>query len=118
MFFGAGAGKLPTASAVVGDIIDCVKHKGTNVCVIWDDEKLELAPTRDEVRSFFVRVKGNASDTAMVKEQFGDVEIITVDGLDNEFGFVTDKMTEEAFDKAAANVDMISRIRIDDTKLQ
>ena len=60
MFFGAGAGKLPTASAVVGDIIDCVKHKGTNVCVIWDDEKLELAPTRDEVRSFFVRVKGNA----------------------------------------------------------
>ena len=118
MFFGAGAGKLPTASAVVGDIIDCVKHKGTNVCVIWDDEKLELAPTRDEVRSFFVRVKGNASDTAMVKEQFGDVEIITVDGLDNEFGFITDKMTEEAFDKAAANVDMISRIRIDDTKLQ
>ena len=82
------------------------------------DEKLELAPTRDEVRSFFVRVKGNASDTAMVKEQFGDVEIITVDGLDNEFGFITDKMTEEAFDKAAANVDMISRIRIDDTKLQ
>ena len=118
MFYGSGAGKLPTASAVVGDIIDCVKHKGTNVCVIWDDEKLELAPTRDEVRSFFVRVKGNASDTAMVKEQFGDVEIITVDGLDNEFGFVTDKMTEEAFDKAAANVDMISRIRIDDTKLQ
>ena len=118
MFFGRGAGELPTASAVVGDIIDCVKHKGTNVCVIWDDEKLELAPTRDEVRSFFVRVKGNASDTAMVKEQFGDVEIITVDGLDNEFGFVTDKMTEEAFDKAAANVDMISRIRIDDTKLQ
>jgi homoserine dehydrogenase len=44
--------------------------------------------------------------------------IITVDGLDNEFGFITDKMTEEAFDKAAANVDMISRIRIDDTKLQ
>ena len=118
MFYGSGAGKLPTASAVVGDIIDCVKHKGTNVCVIWDDEKLELAPTRDEVRSFFVRVKGNASDTAMVKEQFGDVEIITVDGLDNEFGFITDKMTEEAFDKAAANVDMISRIRIDDTKLQ
>ena len=118
MFFGRGAGELPTASAVVGDIIDCVKHKGTNVCVIWDDEKLELAPTRDEVRSFFVRVKGNASDTAMVKEQFGDVEIITVDGLDNEFGFITDKMTEEAFDKAAANVDMISRIRIDDTKLQ
>ncbi|MBO5458983.1 MAG: homoserine dehydrogenase, partial [Lachnospira sp.] len=35
MFFGAGAGKLPTASAVVADIVDCVKHKGKNVMTLW-----------------------------------------------------------------------------------
>ena len=35
MFFGAGAGKLPTASAVVSDVVDCVKHKGKNVMTIW-----------------------------------------------------------------------------------
>ena len=42
MFFGAGAGKLPTASAVVADVVDCVKHKGRNVMTLWSYEKLEL----------------------------------------------------------------------------
>ena len=39
MFFGAGAGKLPTASAVVSDVVDCVKHKGKNVMTIWSSVK-------------------------------------------------------------------------------
>ena len=38
MFFGAGAGKLPTASAVVADIVDCVKHKGKNVMTLWSSK--------------------------------------------------------------------------------
>lgn len=65
MFFGAGAGKLPTASAVVGDIIDCVKHKGTNVMVIWDDEKLTLADTAEEERRFFVRVSKDVKESQL-----------------------------------------------------
>ncbi|MDE7061228.1 MAG: homoserine dehydrogenase, partial [Lachnospiraceae bacterium] len=35
MFYGKGAGKLPTASAVVSDVVDAVKHSGTNVMTIW-----------------------------------------------------------------------------------
>lgn len=116
MFFGAGAGKLPTASAVVGDIIDCVKHKGTNVMVIWDDEKLTLADTSEEERRFFVRVPADVTE-ATVKELFGDVNVVKADGLDNEYGFVTGIMTEGKFAEAAAKVNVISRIRIDDTKL-
>ena len=38
MFFGAGAGKLPTASAVVADVVDCVKHKGKNVMTVWSSK--------------------------------------------------------------------------------
>lgn len=117
MFFGAGAGKLPTASAVVADVVDCVKHKGKNVMQIWSSEKLALGSTDDEVRRFFVRVKGDVSDTAKVNAAFGDVVTVTVDGLSGEFGFVTGEMTEKAFNEAAAKVEMISRIRIDDTKL-
>ena len=116
MFYGAGAGKLPTASAVVGDIIDCVKHKGTNVMVIWDDEKLTLADTSEEERRFFVRVPADVTE-ATVKELFGDVNVVKADGLDNEYGFVTGIMTEGKFAEAAAKVNVISRIRIDDTKL-
>lgn len=116
MFFGAGAGKLPTASAVVGDIIDCVKHKGTNVMVIWDDEKLTLADTAEEERRFFARVSKDVKESQL-EELFGDVRIVNAEGLDAEYGFITGVMTEEKFALAAAKINVISRIRIDDTKL-
>lgn len=115
MFFGAGAGKLPTASAVVADVVDSVKHKGKNVMTIWSSEKLELGATDDEVRSFFVRVKGDAKDLKDVNAVFGEVEPVTVDGITGEFAFVTKEMSEKAFNEAASQVDMISRIRIDKT---
>ena len=119
MFFGAGAGKLPTASAVVADVVDCVKHKGTNVMTVWAKTKLELGSTEDEVRSFFVRVKGDPDkDADAVREAFGDVDIVTVDGVVGEFGFVTEDMTEMAFNETIASFDMINRIRIDKTVLK
>lgn len=115
MFFGAGAGKLPTASAVVADVVDCVKHKGKNVMTIWSSEKLELGETDDVKRDFFVRVK--ESDAAKVKELFGNVATITVPGIHGEFGFVTGFMTEKAFNEAAKELNVINRIRLDHTKL-
>ncbi len=117
MFFGAGAGKLPTASAVVADVVDCVKHKGKNVMTVWSSEKLELGNTEDEVRSFFVRVKGDVNDLSAVEAAFGKIEPITVDGIDGEFAFITCNMTEKAFSEAAAKVDVINKIRIDKTTI-
>ena len=61
MFFGAGAGKLPTASAVVADVVDCVKHKGRNVMTLWSYEKLELGSAMEVERTFFVRIKDRAA---------------------------------------------------------
>lgn len=101
MFFGAGAGKLPTASAVVADVVDSVKHKGKNVMTVWSVEKLELGDADDEVRKFFVRVKGNVSDLSAVNAAFGNVQTVTVDGIDGEFGFITEPMSERAFAEAA-----------------
>ena len=115
MFFGAGAGKLPTASAVVSDVVDCVKHKGTNVMTVWSNRELELGNTQDEVRSFFVRVKGSLDDLTKIKENFGNVKTVTVEDIEDEFGFVTQDMTEKEFTEAAKNIPMISRIRIDKT---
>ncbi len=117
MFFGAGAGKLPTASAVVADIVDCVKHKGKNVMTLWSSEKLELGETKEVERSFFVRIKG-ISDMESAKEKLGASEVVTVDGLDDEFGLVTADMTEKAFDEAVAAFTVINRIRIDKTVIQ
>ncbi len=115
MFFGAGAGKLPTASAVVADVVDCVKHKGKNVMTIWSSEKLSLGSADDEVRSFFVRASNDKENK--VKEIFGDVDIIKAEGLDDEFGFITSEMTEKEFKEKSENVGIISRIRIDRTRI-
>nr|MCR5154733.1 homoserine dehydrogenase [Lachnospiraceae bacterium] len=56
MFYGAGAGKLPTASAVVSDVIDAIKHKGKNIITIWSGHKLELLNVLQAKNNFFVRV--------------------------------------------------------------
>ena len=116
MFFGAGAGKLPTASAVVADVVDCVKHKGRNVMTLWSYEKLELGSAMEVERTFFVRIKDRAA-LEKAKEAFHAVQTVMVDGLDDEFGLVTANMTEQAFAQAAAQFDVVGRIRFDKTTI-
>ncbi len=47
MFYGSGAGKLPTASAVVADVVDAAKHLHRNVVTRWESNTLELVPNAD-----------------------------------------------------------------------
>ncbi len=116
MFFGAGAGKLPTASAVVSDIVDCAKHMGTNVMTVWSSAKLELGDIKEFERKFFVRVAGNVTDNLdMVQNVLGKVDVVTVDVLFDEFGVVTGKMSERAFEEAIQKIKEVrSIIRIED----
>lgn len=112
MYYGAGAGKLPTASAVVSDIIDCVKHLGKTVFCFWDKEELTLSSMDDSVKRFFVRVKD--ADFAKAKEVFGDVEEINAQ-IAGEKGFFTQAMSEKAFKEKSAQVgEIISRIRVEE----
>ena len=62
MFYGPGAGKLPTASAVVSDIIDAIKHLNDNVEIQWTAEKLPLADIKLSEKKFFVRVAGEPAN--------------------------------------------------------
>ncbi len=114
MFFGSGAGKLPTASAVVSDVIAAVKNK-SNVEVEWSDEDLDLANVGSVKRSFFVRVSGSEdSKLPEVKKLFGEVRIVKVPGLADEFGFITEVMSEDDFDKGYEKLNgAITRIRVD-----
>ena len=108
MFYGSGAGKLPTASAVVADIVDMVNHKNTNIFIDWNPEKIELMNYKESENAFFVRT---TSDKAEVERVFGNVEY--VEGIvEGEMGFVTGVMTEAAFDEKASEIQMISRIRL------
>jgi len=107
MFYGRGAGKLPTASAVVADVVDAVKHQGTNIMTIWDKEKVTLGDMSSFECRYFVRTN---SKEAQVEAVFGDVEYVTVDGL-NEVAFVTEKMAEGDFEAKAKELDVIYRLR-------
>jgi homoserine dehydrogenase len=110
MYYGAGAGKLPTASAVVSDVIDCALHTGIHLPCNWASEKLPLSGMEQAQRKFFVRVAG--TDEAKVKAAFGDVK--QLDSIkDNELAFVTPVMTEKAYQDAAAEFEVISMIRVD-----
>ena len=118
MFYGQGAGKLATASAVVSDVMDAAKHAGVNIITLWDAEKLDLVAAEDARNVFFVRVSGiKAQKSDKVKELFGNVKMVDA-GYDDEFAFVTEEMSEGEYQKAAEQLEgVINKIRVDQTGL-
>lgn len=116
MFYGSGAGKLPTASAVVADVVDEAKHLNRNIMTMWKNEKLELLPLDNTSKKFFVRIKGDAEAMkAHLESSFGPISIVEVDGLNGEFGFVTEEMTEGSYkEKSAEFPGIIHMIRIEE----
>ena len=112
MFYGKGAGKLPTASAVAADVVDCVKHTGKNIKILWNPEKLALSDLGDFERQYFVRMPADAEAKA-ITAAFGAVEMVSVEGI-NEKAFITGVMKESAFNEAAEKAGhIINRIRLD-----
>ena len=116
MFYGSGAGKLPTASAVVADVVDEVKHLHRNIMTMWKSEKLELLPIEDTSRRFFIRFRGTLQDLQeKVENCFGPGKVVIVPELEDEFGYMTELMTEgEYLKKAEEFPEIIHMIRAED----
>lgn len=108
MFYGSGAGKLPTASAVVADIVDMAKHQHVNIVIDWKEEKMELLDYLDARNAFFVRTAASKADAEKV---FGEVSYVEA-GIAGEIGFTTGVMTEAEFAKKAEELGIINRIRL------
>ncbi len=110
MYYGRGAGKLPTASAVVSDVVDCARHQGKTIMCFWDEEKVEVADVTSARRKFFVRISADKREAAMAA--FGAMAEVNV-GLMKEFGFMTQEMTEKEFNEKIEQIGgCINRIRI------
>lgn len=112
MFYGQGAGKLATASAVVSDIIEAAKHPGINIKTIWDNQKLEIVPFKENISKFFVRVSGTkAENETKVKEAFGNVIPVEA-GYSDEYAFITEEITEGTYASAEKSLgNIINKIR-------
>lgn len=114
MFYGSGAGKLPTASAVVGDIVDAAKHLHTNIFTNWNSTPAKLRPLDQVSGRFFVRVKREAAEEA--KELFENAEMICLDQLPEECAFITTDMTQGEFCAKAEKLGdkVLAKIRVKD----
>ena len=121
VFYGKGAGKLPTASAVVADVIDAVKAPSTRASLSWVDSSENYVVDHTEVPlKFYLRCE--VGDIAAVKEalmdRFGVVEYLARSGMPvNELGFVLGPVSEKELDQAIAQIDgikVLSKIRIMD----
>ena len=123
VFYGRGAGKLPTASAVVADVIDSVKHIKARKYISWvDSDNSSVIPAEESVTAMFVRAvadnRAEAYDRA--GEIFGEIHFLGKGSApENELAFITEPMPLSDFDAGIAKLErsgvkVASKIRIGD----
>ena len=123
VFYGKGAGKLPTASAVVADVIDCVKHFAKRKYLYWEDAKPDYVEPFDVMPTdVFVHIQGKNSDSAFDTAETlfpGAVRLIRKGEKEGEAGFVVSQISgRELGEKLprleAIGVKVLGSIRISD----
>ena len=115
MFYGSGAGKLPTASAVAADVVEAAKHLHDTIPNNWSNDEMTLMEPDSVEGRFFVRVKDTSLDE--VDKAFGKVEaVIEPDSLPEEFGFITRLMTQGEYKARvkALGENVLGMIRVKD----
>ena len=115
MFYGRGAGKLPTASAVVADVIDCVKHMKARKYLDWAPAEDNYVVNYLDIKTrLFIRAKTNDynADKKLVVDNFGDVQFLSDEG--NEIAFVTGENIERelrnSLEKSGLKADAVIHI--------
>lgn len=117
LFYGRGAGKLPTASAVVGDIIDAVKHKGKEIISLnWSD-----SDSRDFIRRYktapvriYARIRAVNADRLkeLITGLFGYVDFIPrKHRSENELALITPMMIESEIDERLAEISKSAELK-------
>ena len=110
MFYGAGAGKMPTASAVVADVVDSVKHKERCKKISWEKQAENIMAENDDVKfSYFIRCKAYKSD---IENVFYGCEFHE-SSVNGEITFITDLITEsEKEEKLKGVSDVVLCVRV------
>ncbi|HJB98354.1 MAG TPA: homoserine dehydrogenase [Candidatus Acutalibacter pullicola] len=125
VFYGKGAGKLPTASAVVADVIDCVRHLRSNRKILyWEDAKPDYVEPWDVTpQDVFVRVTGEGDSDSLfdrAQQVFPKaVRLIRRDEEPGEAGFTLPQIAEEELREKEPDLEkqglrLANRVRIAD----
>lgn len=109
MFYGAGAGKLPTASAVVADVVSAARNKKATEIAPYEPGKMVVSDRLCASHKYFVRVKG--SDAEAVAQQFSAEQTVDA-GIAGEIGLLTAEWKESEFDALCEKYPVVSVIRL------
>ena len=111
VFYGKGAGKLPTASAVVSDIVIAAKEKTTSRMMSWEDsEQNFITPVDNISNKFYVRA---IAEKTKIEELFGEVRYLWRENApENEVAFITELMNEKKFAEKCKEINVIGSIRV------
>jgi len=110
MLYGSGAGKLPTASAIISDMIDIIKHMDKNIPFGWHKGILKPEPMENTSYRYFVRFSGKKQeDMERAKKVFGESKMFVLDGCD-EFAVLTGYMREKDYLAVSAGIPNIIRM--------
>lgn len=105
MYYGSGAGKLPTASAVVSDMIEEARFSQEHVEMGWSEERLAVAPVEEDRYGYFVRISGSLEQTkTLVEAKLNVHRFLELDNMD-EYAILTGEMQEGDFKKAAEELE-------------
>ncbi len=111
MFYGRGAGKLPTASAVVADVMDAAKHIKSRKYLEWGPGGDDLTVNQDGLESaFYVRAEASAD---AVRTVLGEVSFLARPGAPaGETAFLTGAMTRPELENKLQGIKVLSLIRV------
>ncbi len=114
VFYGKGAGKLPTASAVVADVVIAVKMSSSSISLYWEDSDQSFIEDEKNITlQSYIRTVNVDKNT--VEKLFGEVEYLSRKGApDNELAFITAALSENEYDKKLSSLgnNVLGRIRV------
>lgn len=112
IFYGKGAGKLPTASAVVADIIDISQNLDHNKLGVWKEVEEDFSLDQNVLETrMFVCVKNadRSAEKKNVTSVFGEVDMVDSSAADDEFAFITPIMTYRELQEKMAKITKITK---------
>ena len=118
VFYGKGAGKLPTASAVVADIVDCIKHIDARKYLFWSDcDGSNVLPYDESISAMYVRANGSIKTAQSVFNKI--TQLHRENAPENEIAFTTGEMKIKDFNEKIKElkengVEVLNTIRIGD----
>ena len=106
MFYGKGAGEMPTASACVSDVIEAVTRSAGREEPLWTEDSDGFVDPRELMTRFYFRIEGSLTDAAMA---FGQVEVLSEDG---ETAFLTDRISGRDAAERSAVLNVLACMRV------